>query len=595
MNANKRMKYASTPTYGMQKRGYSKASAAAQPAAAPDFTQIPTPNIPTIPMPSQQAAGGFMSASSIPMGMNGQPFMQPSSFLQTAPGLPMMSSMPMGPAQGMPMAGSSYMQPATPMSPAMPFAPLGNSPMVTQGQRTGFTPGQQGFVPPMTQGAPMASSAAPLQNNNPYTSGLDMFSTPMGVPLQNSGYRAASTQPQMPLSYMNPMMAPNPAIPMPGAADPATAPVTNLTQGQPMLSQQSTYSTPTTRSPEPMNVNRILSYFIFGALPLLFVPCLFVPAAWDFLRYIFIILCVAGVGLMWYRQMFAPSTRATITIVYAALCIVTVSLLLSGNQDTRATNAMTSDPPSQQTAAQEPQTPDPSAAALAAAQVDLVTPAPVSAPGESEAEVRLTEFMNYWSVNRIEDMVSLIQPSWAATKDYPATALFNLLANRSPEEFELETISGTDTDNSRTVTMTALINKNNGKDPVRYRFMVLMVKESGEWYVDPNSLATNDAVATPSDGATPTVGLATAAPRTTVTPVPPLDTPLYYNPSKGSFYHASQNCDSVNAEYLPLQGMFSYRDLKEKSKELKLQPCLKCGAPVNPPPTDVPADAPAEQ
>ena len=44
------------------------------------------------------------------------------------------------------------------------------------------------------------------------------------------------------------------------------------------------------------------------------------------------------------------------------------------------------------------------------------------------------------------------------------------------------------------MTMSAYIDKNNGKEPVRYRFMILMVKESGDWFVDPNSLATNDTV-----------------------------------------------------------------------------------------------------
>ena len=60
----------------------------------------------------------------------------------------------------------------------------------------------------------------------------------------------------------------------------------------------------------------------------------------------------------------------------------------------------------------------------------------------------------------------------ASAQENPPTALFMPLANRTPEEYTIEEISGTDQDNSRTVTMTATINKNNGKDPSIYRFMV---------------------------------------------------------------------------------------------------------------------------
>lgn len=100
--------------------------------------------------------------------------------------------------------------------------------------------------------------------------------------------------------------------------------------------------------------------------------------------------------------------------------------------------------------------------------------------------------MALWQNNNPQEMVSLVQPSWASAQENPSTALFMLLANRTPEEYTIEEISGTDQDNSRTVTMTATINKNNGKDPSIYRFMVIMTKEGDEWYVDPNSLATND-------------------------------------------------------------------------------------------------------
>ena len=62
MNSN-RTKYASTPTYGMQKRNFNKKQAAAQDAPTPDFTQQP--------MLDMNAGGAAFSAQNpfgIPQG-----------------------------------------------------------------------------------------------------------------------------------------------------------------------------------------------------------------------------------------------------------------------------------------------------------------------------------------------------------------------------------------------------------------------------------------------------------------------------------------------------------------------------------------------
>ena len=80
-----------------------------------------------------------------------------------------------------------------------------------------------------------------------------------------------------------------------------------------------------------------------------------------------------------------------------------------------------------------------------------------------------------------------------------------------------------------------------------------MVNEQDEWYVDPNSLATNETVdttATPEPGKT-TVAQS-LAPRMTVTPVPAADTKLYYNANGGKYYHLDPNCSAVNSKYLPM-------------------------------------------
>jgi len=108
---------------------------------------------------------------------------------------------------------------------------------------------------------------------------------------------------------------------------------------------------------------------------------------------------------------------------------------------------------------------------------------------------------------------------------------------------------------------------------------VLMVKEGGQWYVNPNSLATNDEVNTEEvvvNDKTSNI-TTTEAPRTTVSPAPPAETTLYYNPDGGHYYHMDANCESIREEFRPLTGTFLYRDLREYSS---LSPCLKCGAPT---------------
>lgn len=53
------------------------------------------------------------------------------------------------------------------------------------------------------------------------------------------------------------------------------------------------------------------------------------------------------------------------------------------------------------------------------------------------------------------------------------------------------------------------------------------------------------------------------------------DTPLYYNPNKGKYYHEDQYCNSVNKNYLPLTA-FTYGELDTDSRFAKLTPCTHC-------------------
>ena len=146
------------------------------------------------------------------------------------------------------------------------------------------------------------------------------------------------------------------------------------------------------------------------------------------------------------------------------------------------------------------------------------------------------------------------------------------MKNRTPKEFMLENITGTDADSSRQVTLRIKIDRNNGKEPVIYRMTVLMLKENSEWYVDPKSLQTNEVAETTDPNVTPT-----QAP--TPTPYVDANTVLYYNPDGGELYHLDPNCRIINSRYLPLKGHFTYGQIND-SPYSELKPCNVCGAPL---------------
>jgi hypothetical protein len=129
--------------------------------------------------------------------------------------------------------------------------------------------------------------------------------------------------------------------------------------------------------------------------------------------------------------------------------------------------------------------------------------------------------------------------------------------------------------------MTATIDKRNGRDPVKIRFQILMLKDNNGWYVDPSSLSSNDIVeesTTETSGEGENTESATPTPKPSVTPAP--KTKLYFNPEGGQFYHADKECPRVAKEFLPLTS-FYYRDLNT-TKFKNLLPCPNCKAPERP-------------
>ena len=329
--------------------------------------------------------------------------------------------------------------------------------------------------------------------------------------------------------------------------------------------------------PQPVPVRRkpfVMSdtdLLVLGAILLiLFALGMFVPTM-GFLKWVFLILAVATTVLLWIKPLVARNKTICYTIVFALLAIVTVIGFVSPKQGSVTQPAGQAG--GDQTVVSAPGAIAPGTAEPAVAAItdpDPVTPTP---PPQTTSNVtdRLETFFYYWSANRQDDMLTLCAPSWQNKVENAKTALFGLMANRTPKDYAVESVSGTDYDTSRTVTVVSTMDRNNGKDPVKYRLSIIMVNEGDEWYVDPQSLQTYEAADTPDPSITET-------PSPTETPAIYPDTVLYYNPSGGEYYHLDQNCKRINERYLPLQGHFKYSELTN-DKYSKLKPCAICGAP----------------
>jgi len=313
-------------------------------------------------------------------------------------------------------------------------------------------------------------------------------------------------------------------------------------------------------------------HLIIGSAVLLalFAVGMFVPG-FGAMKWVFLVLAAACIALLWIRPMTAANKKICFTAVFALLCVVAVisSLGIGGG---------TADPQNQGQggSANMNQPTAPSNAGGQGAGVAVVTAAPATNTPEpdnnSAVTNRLYQFFQYWSANQTDEMLTLCSPSWQSKTDNAKADLFGLLANRTPLDYNFENISGTENDQSRTITLNTLMDRNNGKDPTRYRLNVIMVRESEQWFVDPQSLQTYEAADTPDPNVT-----------ATPSPTPELkadaNTVLYYNPDGGTKYHLDQNCKSTHKKYLPLKGHFNYSEIN-KEPYVNLSPCNVCGAPL---------------
>lgn len=337
------------------------------------------------------------------------------------------------------------------------------------------------------------------------------------------------------------------------------------------------YAQPTPRKQAPaIKPESVAMVVLCGLLPVLFILGLVFPGL-PVLKWVFVGLAVVSVGALWVKPLVASNVRLTFTGVYGALAIVALVSALTGTPPLDST-ADTNNPGNQgqQVTGQQSQSsvtnPQGSNDALGIWTTEAPT-ATIPPETESEAVVQLKSFFYFWSVNNQDNMLTLCAPSWQRTVSEPKKALFSILQNRIPVDYEVKKISGTENDTARTVTVTAEIDKQNGRDTQKYNFQVIMLKEDENWYVDPASLESNVVETTVA-----------ASVNVTNTPKPAPeegspDTVLYYNPDGGTYYHIDQNCSSTKAKFLPFKGKFTFSQINDK-EYANLSPCDTCGAPL---------------
>lgn len=437
-------------------------------------------------------------------------------------------------------------------------------------QQSNAYPQGNNMPPGMYPQSPAPQGYQPQPGQNPYANTQGGMYPPAGYNNAANGYypgQAVPGQPQQPYNQYG---------------YPTAAPVTppQAAQQMPYPPQQAPYAAPApTKPPKKASVNSSwMSALLLVLLPILFILTLFL--SYPALKWVFIGLTVLSMAAMWLQRSFVSSARATLSLVYGALLVVcAVSLVTSSsplnmnytkNNDTVTTNAGAN-------SASNNNNNNANIVDLNPNQVAAPTEAPTPPPeplGQSAAELQLQNFMDYWVAWKPAEMTSFCAPSWSSSVEEPANALFYILQNRIPLSYEIEKISGTDADSSRTVSMTAEIDKRNSRDPVKYRFSVLMLKENSTWYVDPQSLSSNEPVSTATVTPDEVVPTPDASSSTT-----DANMILYYNKTgNGTYYHADGDCSEVGDKFKPM-AEFYFKDLNNSTYK-SLKRCTKCSAPI---------------
>ncbi len=297
----------------------------------------------------------------------------------------------------------------------------------------------------------------------------------------------------------------------------------------------------------------------------------------NILLWLFAVLAAGSAAFFWVKPLVSGNRRLCYTIVLGVLTViaaVTALGLLSPRTDSTNTPGGVAAQGGSGAASGGTVIDSQTGNAINVAEQTEVPATPTPPAADNATAERLDSFFRYWSANRTDEMLTLCAPSWQSKVDNPKMSLFGLLANRTPLDYTIEKITGTPEDSSRTVTVTSTIDRGNGKDPVKYRLSVLMLREGDTWFVDPQSLKTYDEAETPDPAME-------ATPTPSPEPLVSSSTVLYYNPDGGKQYHLDPNCKSAHEKFLPFKGKFTYGEINDEPY-VKLDPCNVCAAPLRP-------------
>ena len=425
-----------------------------------------------------------------------------------------------------------------------------------QGYPQGY--GQQGYAP--QQGYPQ-QGYAPQQNPYGQQGGYAQngYAPQQGYPQQGqNGYAQQPYQQTYPPTYSP-------------TQQPAQMYRGNQTPPEQQQNQQQ-------KKPKPnLSPETIALMVVGGVLPVLFILGMALPGA-AALKWVFVVLTAAAIAYVWARNALKGNMKLTVSLIFGALAVIALVSALTGGapRDQQNPGSGSNQHQNQNLGGDGP---------LGGGLLDdlhledVTTPYPaateVPAIEEGMARQQLESFFYMWQVNTMYDnLISLTAPSWQRSVAEPKTALFGILLNRTPIDYEITAMTGTDQDTSRTATVRATIDRHDNRDPEVYLYTVVMTKEDGYWYVDPRSLESQERESATTAGVntTPTqYPLNTAAAGMT----------LYYNPDGGSYYHIDPECKSAAKENLPFKGSFSWEQINDDAYK-GLKNCTTCGAPLRP-------------
>ncbi len=438
------------------------------------------------------------------------------------------------------------------------------NPAYPQRPQVGYGPANPGSYPPAPGGYTTQQNAYGQQQASyglPAGYAQQQYQAPYG----QTGYQQPAQPYGQPTGYTQQMQRP--------ASQPAPAQQPNP-QG---------YGLPYSQPPQPVNVQpqgyigyqppkaqravkvENIALIVMGAvLPVLFILGMVLPGM-AALKWIFAALTAAAIALMWLKPVMENNVRLTLSLIGGVLAIVAMVSALAGAPADNINQGGNRNPAQSGYAQQDAMT-------WTATDSPVPTESPAPQETSSQALSQLESFFFFWSSNNYDSMLSLTLPSWQRSVEKPETELFGILVNRTPVDYEITEIKGTDNDTSRTANVRATINKNNGREPEVYLFSVVMTREDGTWYVDPRSLKSNE-----KETATPATEneMPTQPPQITAYP----GMTCYYNPDGGASYHINPNCPSANEEYLPFKGTFSWEQVNS-GDYASLKACSICGAPM---------------